>query len=187
MAVTKRTRYEVLRRDGHRCRYCGATAPDVKLTVDHVTPVALGGTDDPSNLVAACADCNAGKASTSPDTPLVADVEADALRWAMAVQVAAKAQAAQGEERRQFVEYFDGEWFARAGHFAERPADWHVTLWGFYARGLSLDALEEALDITGAATNVQHRSRWRYFCGICWNKLRALEDEARRLIDDGEL
>lgn len=57
MAVSKRTRFEVLRRDNHTCRYCGQAAPDVKLTVDHVTPVALGGTDDPANLVTACAEC----------------------------------------------------------------------------------------------------------------------------------
>ena len=41
MAVTKRTRYEVLRRDGHACRYCGQMAPDVKLAVDHVVPVDM--------------------------------------------------------------------------------------------------------------------------------------------------
>ena len=56
MAVSKRTRFEVLRRDNHTCRYCGQSAPDVKLTVDHVLPVALGGHDDPTNLVAACKD-----------------------------------------------------------------------------------------------------------------------------------
>ena len=69
MAVTKRVRFEVLRRDNHTCRYCGASAPDTTLTVDHVTPVALGGSHDPSNLVAACKDCNAGKASTSATRP----------------------------------------------------------------------------------------------------------------------
>jgi 5-methylcytosine-specific restriction endonuclease McrA len=67
MTVSKRARYEVLRRDNHTCRYCGGKAPDVALTVDHVTPVALGGTDGPGNLVAACRDCNAGKAASHPD------------------------------------------------------------------------------------------------------------------------
>ena len=28
MAVSKRLRYEILRRDNHTCRYCGASAPD---------------------------------------------------------------------------------------------------------------------------------------------------------------
>lgn len=99
MAVTKRLRYEVLRRDNHTCRYCGATPPDVKLTVDHVTPVALGGTDEPANLVAACADCNAGKSSTSPDDALVEDVSQDALRWAKAMERAAEMQ----EEERDLI------------------------------------------------------------------------------------
>jgi 5-methylcytosine-specific restriction endonuclease McrA len=32
-AISKRRRYEILRRDGHACRYCGATASRVKLAV----------------------------------------------------------------------------------------------------------------------------------------------------------
>src|SRR5690606_30428171 len=85
MAVTKRTRFEVLRRDRHACRYCGASAPEATLTVDHVTPVALGGTDDPSNLVAACRDCNYGKSSSSPDAELVADVAQRTVEYAAAI------------------------------------------------------------------------------------------------------
>lgn len=65
MAVSKRTRFEVLRRDDYTCRYCRST--ENPLTIDHVVPEALGGGNDPSNLVAACRDCNAGKSSTSPD------------------------------------------------------------------------------------------------------------------------
>lgn len=80
MAVSKRLRYEILRRDNHACRYCGATAPDVKLNVDHVIPTSLGGSDAPMNLVTACADCNGGKTSSMP-TP-VADVDQETFRRA---------------------------------------------------------------------------------------------------------
>jgi hypothetical protein len=82
MAVSKRLRYEILRRDNHACRYCGATAPDVKLNVDHVIPQALGGSNAPTNLVASCVDCNAGKTSSMPNATPVADVEQDAFRKA---------------------------------------------------------------------------------------------------------
>lgn len=51
--VTRR----VLDRDGHVCRYCGGSAD----TVDHVVPKARGGSDDESNLVAACRPCNSAK------------------------------------------------------------------------------------------------------------------------------
>ncbi|WUH94590.1 HNH endonuclease [Streptomyces sp. NBC_00433] len=86
MAVSKRLRYEVLRRDNHACRYCGATAPDVKLNVDHVIPTSLGGTDKPTNLVTACADCNSGKTSSMPNAMPVADVEQGTFRQAAAMK-----------------------------------------------------------------------------------------------------
>lgn len=63
----KRLRFEVFKRDGFRCLYCGATPNQKVLRVDHVQPVAGGGTDDPSNLVTACFDCNAGKAAVPLD------------------------------------------------------------------------------------------------------------------------
>ncbi|MGW0904953.1 HNH endonuclease [Streptomyces sp. NPDC002853] len=75
MAVSKRLRYEILRRDNHACRYCGATAPNVKLNVDHVIPTSLGGSDKPDNLVTSCSPCNAGKTSSLPDAQPVADVD----------------------------------------------------------------------------------------------------------------
>lgn len=83
MTISKRVRFEVLRRDKFNCMYCGRIAPYVVLHVDHVVPVALGGTDDPSNLVAACADCNSGKASIQPDSPLVQRVSDHAAAYAL--------------------------------------------------------------------------------------------------------
>lgn len=100
MAVSRRLRFEILRRDGHTCRYCGGRAPDVALTVDHVIPTTLGGSDDPSNLVAACADCNAGKSSVPAGAELVADVAADALRWRAAIMQAS----IEFEAEREFVD-----------------------------------------------------------------------------------
>ncbi|MFE9432392.1 HNH endonuclease [Streptomyces sp. NPDC006640] len=82
MAVSKRLRYEILRRDNHACRYCGATAPQAKLNVDHVLPTSLGGGDEPSNLVTACSPCNSGKTSSLPNAEPVADVDQEAFRAA---------------------------------------------------------------------------------------------------------
>lgn len=90
MAVSKRLRYEILRRDNHACRYCGAAAPAAKLNVDHVIPQSLGGSDHPSNLVSSCADCNAGKTSSMPGADLVVDVSQDAFRQAAELKRAAQ-------------------------------------------------------------------------------------------------
>jgi 5-methylcytosine-specific restriction endonuclease McrA len=58
-------RFEVLKRDGFRCRYCGRSGAqgEVKLHVDHVVPVSKGGTNDIDNLVTACEECNLGKSN----------------------------------------------------------------------------------------------------------------------------
>lgn len=82
MAVSKRLRYEILRRDNHACRYCGATAPQVKLNVDHVIPTSLGGSDKADNLVTACSPCNSGKTSSLPNAEHVADVAQETFRRA---------------------------------------------------------------------------------------------------------
>jgi len=56
-------RFRILARDGFRCRYCGrpGNAPGVVLHVDHVVPVAAGGTTIEDNLLTACEECNLGK------------------------------------------------------------------------------------------------------------------------------
>lgn len=63
----KRLRFEVFKRDGFRCVYCGVTSLNAVLHVDHVKPVAEGGESDASNLVTACQDCNGGKSSVPLD------------------------------------------------------------------------------------------------------------------------
>ena len=63
--LSKKTRFEVFKRDKFTCQYCGSSAPDVVLEVDHIVPVAEGGTDDIMNLVTSCFDCNRGKGKTS--------------------------------------------------------------------------------------------------------------------------
>lgn len=59
--IPKKLRFEVFKRDRFTCRYCGRKAPDVVLHVDHIDPVANGGTNEITNLVTACQDCNLGK------------------------------------------------------------------------------------------------------------------------------
>ena len=58
------TRRNVLRRDGHRCVYCGAGE---RLTLDHVLPKSRGGPDTWENLVAACTPCNNRKSNRTPE------------------------------------------------------------------------------------------------------------------------
>jgi 5-methylcytosine-specific restriction endonuclease McrA len=69
-------RFYILRRDGFRCRYCGATPvkdgdgqPATReLFVDHVISVEDGGDlTNEANLITACSPCNQGKGRLSLD------------------------------------------------------------------------------------------------------------------------
>lgn len=73
--ISKGKRFDIFRRDGFTCQYCGRTPPDVVLQVDHIRPVADGGDNDPMNLVTACSDCNAGKSAKLLDKPQRPDAD----------------------------------------------------------------------------------------------------------------
>lgn len=59
--ISARTRFEVFKRDSFKCQYCGKSAPEVILHVDHIKPVSKGGDNEIVNLVTSCDQCNLGK------------------------------------------------------------------------------------------------------------------------------
>jgi 5-methylcytosine-specific restriction endonuclease McrA len=61
VSIPKQLRFEVFKRDKFTCQYCGRSAPDVVLNIDHIKPVAEFGTNDILNLITSCFDCNSGK------------------------------------------------------------------------------------------------------------------------------
>ena len=83
--VSTRRRRELYERDPHVCHYCGIPLadplwPDTVVAhkggwftaapgtswaqVDHVTPLAKGGTNDLANLVLSCGPCNVAKGAS---------------------------------------------------------------------------------------------------------------------------
>lgn len=54
-------RTSIFKRDGGRCAYCDCELQPDRFHVDHVHPVALGGGNEPGNLVATCPPCNMSK------------------------------------------------------------------------------------------------------------------------------
>jgi hypothetical protein len=180
MAVSKRTRFEVLRRDDHTCRYCGGKSPDVTLTVDHVVPVSLGGADDPTNLVAACKDCNAGKSSSHPDAPMVAQVADDAVKWAAAMRQAMASMESDVEAERAYERAFLAEWnrWTVAGENVPLPSGWISTLDYWRQMGVSTTVLARAIDLAFGNDGIRSDRAFKYMCGIVWRKV----DEAKAAV-----
>lgn len=54
-----------LKRQKGKCYWCGVKLGD-KYHVDHVTPISLGGSNGPENLVVACVPCNQSKCAKHP-------------------------------------------------------------------------------------------------------------------------
>lgn len=185
MAISKRTRYEVLRRDNFTCRYCGASAPDVKLHVDHVTPVALGGTGLPENLVAACVDCNIGKASTSPDGDTVSDAAQDARAWAEARREAiARVAEVEALIEADFTTFYL-EWTSWDANARYLPDNADSTFRNWINSGLTLDDILHAHNVALSARHISVFKVWRYMCGVLRNRLARIEAATAEIASGG--
>lgn len=187
MAVSKRLRFEIFRRDNHTCRYCGRTAPQWPMQVDHVTPTALGGSDEPTNLVTACVDCNAGKTSVPPGAPLVDDVSADALRWSKAMQHVAQIRLAEMRDREETLAWFAGLWadWNYGGKTNPKPIpapEGFEGIFKFLAAGLTREEIQHLLNVAMRATHIPPQATWKYFCGCCWKRIRDNADMAAAIL-----
>lgn len=66
-AKVKFSRHNLFVRDHYRCQYCGQQFHAVRLTYDHVIPVARGGAKNWENIVTSCVNCNREKGNRTPE------------------------------------------------------------------------------------------------------------------------
>jgi len=59
------SRKNIITRDGHRCQYCGTRRG--AMTIDHVIPKKLNGSDTWDNMICACIRCNNKKGDRTPE------------------------------------------------------------------------------------------------------------------------
>lgn len=179
MSITKRLRFEVFKRDGFTCKYCGRTPPKIILEPDHVIPVCEGGEDVINNLVAACFDCNRGKSGI----PLIAipeSLEKDAkrrreklrqVRWIRAIGLREKAL----EERK--LDAISDTWMVAIG---SNPDRYEITVEARetarqFLRRLPFCKVNKAASLVWKGRSADQQ--FRYFCGACWGMVRDLESE----------
>lgn len=177
--LTKKTRFEVFKRDHFTCQYCGRTPPAVVLEIDHVTPVADGGDNDQINLLTSCFDCNRGKADRSLNAVPAPLAEQIALETERREQVklfnefllSARADTAAAVERLGF-HWFNGfapdkdRWV-----FGDKRQVSIRTFLKWLAEAELMDFMERAQAKINASMSYDEKA-FRYFCGICWNEIR---------------
>lgn len=121
--IGPKLRFEVFRRDGFKCRYCGAIPTKAPLVIDHVIPVAEGGGNSPSNLVTSCFDCNSGKSDRLLTASPLPAQDAKMLRE-QARQIAEYRRASEALEKER-VEYWDKiftKWWWTIGRMSPQMA-----------------------------------------------------------------
>lgn len=123
-SLSRKTRFEVFKRDKFTCQYCGASSPQAVLVVDHIKPVSKQGNDDILNLITSCFECNAGKS----DRELSDD----------AVVQKRKAQLDDLQERREQIEMML-EWQQGLADLGDHALDSAARLWSEIVTGFSLN------------------------------------------------
>ena len=195
-ALSPRLRFEVFKRDGFRCVYCGASAPGVVLHADHVEPLAGGGADSIDNLVTACAGCNGGKGAVPLSVPASAHTRATSLDRARLIAEIDDAYNDWLRERRERAdaraatftalwngEAFRGEWSIGEAnrqsvrYFAERLLDEELrsAMYAAIRRIPWPGPLDPRWTKGGrkyAAVADGVDRRFRYFCGCCHKMIR---------------
>lgn len=165
-AVSKRLRFEVFKRDEFTCRYCGRKPPAVILNVDHIVPVVEGGGDEISNLATSCFDCNSGKSGV----PLgqlpqpVADLRAQMVEREEQERAYIEFVRARRHRQDELIEEIGGILFGEGYTFWPAGA----STCRYFLERLPYDDIIYAAERACGA-----HSPLKYFCGICWNKIRA--------------
>lgn len=168
----KRLRFEILKRDGFKCRYCGIDAVAGPLQVDHVIPVAEGGSTVAENLVAACSSCNGGKSSVLLDESRVGKNTPTSAMREHAKQIRAYLSAVKERDlaMNEMSEYVLSVWTQNVGSYIQNSLK-HAMPSHIAEHGL--DAVMTAIYALAKADIGNTEERSKYFYGVLRNLRKA--------------
>jgi hypothetical protein len=174
--ISKKTRFEVFARFKFTCVYCGATAGKTVLEVDHVIPVSKGGDNTIENLVCSCFDCNRGKSNS-----LISNADFNFEEKAIL-------EKEKEEQGKAYIKYIkikhknkESQINLVTSVFEEYYPDMSVTkrfrgsIYNFI-ENIGIESTCDAMDYAcrkGTITNAEESLK--YFCGICWNRIKEQE------------
>lgn len=170
--VRPKDRFDIFKRDSFRCQYCGKSPPEAVLVIDHIRPVADGGDNESINLVTSCVDCNQGKAAgklneVPPSINATIANETERARQVIEFEKLRKKVARIHADRAR--ECAD-EWRRRYGLSLSAMETASLAM---FLQRLSVEDVKAA--IFAASRAASNAGRFKYFCGVCWSKIRAKE------------
>lgn len=169
-SISKSLRFEVFKRDSFTCQYCGKNPPSAILEIDHISPVKNGGSNDIDNLITSCFDCNRGKGANSLKEIPPSITDKSKIIAEKEEQIREYKKLIARKKKRENAEILSIEQiFSDIGSLNE--ADRHTIRTQFLSR-LMPDDIESAMRLAVCKFRYSPSRAWKYFCGICWNRIR---------------
>ena len=175
-SISKKTRFEVFKRDGFTCQYCGAHPPSVILHVDHINPLKLNGLNHMDNYVTSCEACNQGKAANPlSDIPQslqdkaaqIIERESQIKGYQRAMDSKKQRIEDEADEVCDVYEQFNsGYTLSPASLISVKK----------FIESLGVHAVVSAMERAMTSPKVRRGQEFKYFCGICWGKIKDAAD-----------
>lgn len=178
MSITKKLRFEVFKRDGFQCAYCGKSPPAVVLEIDHIKPKSRKGKDDLNNLLTACFDCNRGKTNIPLDKApqqLTDNLEVLKQKEAQLVEYQKYVRRIERRINRDIVK-IDEAYSENFPKYCLSDQFKRATVKRFVQK-LPLPEIISAMHMACSRFSGEDERAIRYFCGICWNKIKGVKYE----------
>lgn len=180
MSISKRSRFEIFKRDSFTCQYCGKKPPQAILEVDHILPRCEGGSNLKSNLVTACFDCNRGKAGITLDNysePLSAVIQKEKEREEQLSKYnnwLKKLAKKRDDEVKDISVAFMRECGSDPLKYSMHEEIENRVR--YFMDRLPSEQVKQAIIITQRnKPNVSRYTFIKYFCGVCWRKIKGGE------------
>ena len=179
MAISQKVRFEIFKRDGFQCRYCGKRPPEIILHIDHILPRKLKGTDHIENLITACSECNLGKAARPLNVLPSADIKRlkDIREREKQLREFYKHQEFIETEREKDVGLIANKFMLLEGDeysLSDYGRLQMKNLLKTFTRFEITDAMELAWS---QKPNLDSNDKFKYTCGILWRKRERRNDE----------
>jgi len=173
--ISKKLRFEVFKRDGFTCQYCGQHPPSVTLEIDHIKPVSKKGSNDVNNLVTSCFDCNRGKSNVllTEITPTLKDSYNARLERVDQLKEFEKLQKRIRTKITKDCNKVDKLYGELCPNWVMKEQFKRVSVRKFIEK-LGLHEVMDSMEIAASKINDPNEVL-RYFCGICWAKIRGDE------------
>lgn len=175
VGISKRVRFQIFSRDGFTCAYCGSKPPDVILEVDHINPVSKGGLNNEMNIITSCFDCNRGKSDRLiTSNPNQVQINSDELKTKLEQMKMYQKHLSQMEVLKQemidlvevkFTMYHPDRVFSDT--FRESVFS--------FIKKLGVETVSDAMILACKKVNNPTGAN-KYFCAVCWNKIRGNEE-----------